>query len=175
MNLNGTKVPLLVPQTPSSTLPLISPPGANLSLNSPRSPLPSASTTYNHDPTLFMCNSGTYNGLGMNLHPNQATGQNLSVATPTNNPYSLYPNNGNSMNNAGGTGKNKSIQFNSSINRFVPSVDTHHNLQNLVALSQMNTGGKTSIETNLLFILYRSFSFVPCLFSSILCFISNGW
>jgi len=74
LNLNGTKVPLLVPSTPSS------PPGTNASLNlqdltSPRSNVPSASatgatTTYNPDPTLFMCNSGQFNGLGLTPTPN---------------------------------------------------------------------------------------------------------
>jgi hypothetical protein len=147
MNLNGNKPPLLPPTTSgnSSNMNLSSQHGSNQSLNiqdqqhtlnSPRPPPPNLNNgTYNNDSSLLMCGTGGYNNSGpspnngggpLTNHHNQNGGLTPSVATPGNNPYppsipSLYANSGSPLSNGG--------------------ADAHHNLQNLVAMSQVNHGG----------------------------------
>jgi CUG-BP- and ETR3-like factor len=149
MNLNGNKPPLLPPPPgTSSNMTLSSQHGSNQSLNiqeqqqqqhtlnSPRPPPPPNpnNSTYNNESSLLMCGTGAYNGGGPSPnntglptnHHNQNGGLTPSVATPGNGPYpptipSLYANNGSPLSNNG--------------------ADAHHNLQNLVAMSQVNNGG----------------------------------
>jgi len=154
MNINGNKPPLLPPPPPpppppgtSSNMTLSSQHGSNQSLNiqeqqqqhtlnSPRPPPPNPNnSTYNNDSSLLICGTGAYNsggpspnnggGLPTNHH-NQNGGLTPSIATPGNGPYpptltSLYANSGSPLSNSG--------------------ADAHHNLQNLVAMSQVNNGG----------------------------------
>jgi CUG-BP- and ETR3-like factor len=146
MNLNGNKPPLLPPPPgTSSNMTLSSQHGSNQSLNiqdqqqhtmnSPRPPPPPNPNngTYNNESSLLMCGTGVYNSGGPSPnnngptnHHNQNGGLTPSVATPANGPYppsipSLYANSGSPLTNGGG--------------------DAHHNLQNLVAMSQVNNTG----------------------------------
>ncbi|CAF1397918.1 unnamed protein product, partial [Adineta ricciae] len=127
MNLNGNKLPILVPSNSSP-----SQHGNNQSVDiqeqqqhtgsSPRSPLSSNSnnTSYNTDSSLLMCGPNGNTPQNTHLNPNS------SLPTTNTAPYlpamsPLYPNNANALSNA--------------------SADAHHNLQNLVAMSQVNNGG----------------------------------
>ncbi|CAF1424011.1 unnamed protein product [Adineta steineri] len=152
MNLNGNKPSLLPPTSgTSSNMNLNSQHDSNQSLNmqdqqqqqqqqhtlnSPRPPPPNPNNgTYNNDSSLLMCGTGAYNSGGPSPnntggpptnHHNQNGGLTPSATTPGNNPYppsmpSLYANNGSTLSNGG--------------------ADAHHNLQNLVAMSQLNNGG----------------------------------
>lgn len=174
MNLNGNKPPLLPPTTSgtSSNMNLSSQHGSNQSLNihdqqqqhtlnSPRPPPPNLNNgNYNNESSLLMCGTGGYNNSGPNPnnggggpltnHHNQNGGLTPSVATPGNNPYppsipSLYANSGSPLSNGGAGNK-----FSLSIKTNSYDLDAHHNLQNLVAMSQVNHGGNSSetIEYN---------------------------
>jgi hypothetical protein len=164
MNLNGNKPSLLPPPGPgaSSNMNLSSQHGSNQSLNvqdqqqhalnSPRPPPPPNPNngTYNNESSLLMCGTGPYNGGGPSpnstggppaTHHNQSGGLTPSVAAPGNNPYpptipSLYTNNGSPLSN-GGAGTASKYFF----QNLVFDLDAHHNLQNLVAMSQVNNGG----------------------------------
>ncbi|CAF1163170.1 unnamed protein product [Adineta steineri] len=143
MNLNPNKLPILVPSNSSSNMTSNSQNGSNQSLNlheqqqpqqqhtlnSPRSPLSSNSnnTSYNTDSSVLMCGLNTNSPQNTHINPNN----NLTstISTSNNNLYPptmppVYANNVNSLANA--------------------SADAHHNLQNLVAMSQVNNGGLLS-------------------------------
>ena len=122
MNLNGAKLPLLVPPNPSSNLTLTSPHGSNQSLNmqeqqqhalnSPRAPVSpgSTATTYNNESTLFMCASGTYNNLVPNpnnigVHHSQSRDAVGHLATPNNSHYPPLYGNGASALPTSGAGR----------------------------------------------------------------------
>ncbi|CAF3870745.1 unnamed protein product [Rotaria sp. Silwood2] len=149
MNLNGNKPPLLAPPPPpgtSSNMTISSQHSSNQSLNiqeqqhtmnSPRPPPPPNPNngTYNNESSSLMCGTSAYNSNGLNpnngngpatnLH-NQNGGLTSSAPTPSNGPYpptmpSIYANSSSPLSNAG--------------------ADAHHNLQNLVAMSQINNGG----------------------------------
>ncbi|CAF0931465.1 unnamed protein product [Rotaria sordida] len=140
MNLNGNKLPILVPSNTSSN----SQHGNNRSLNiqeqqqqltldSPRLPLSSNSnnTSYNNESSLLMCGPNTNGPPNTHLNPNSSLTP--TIATPNNGPYPptmppLYANSPSSLSNA--------------------ATDAHHNLQNLVAMSQMNNGGLLPTATS---------------------------
>ncbi|CAF2249706.1 unnamed protein product [Rotaria magnacalcarata] len=149
MNLNGNKPPLLPPPPPpgtSSNMTLSSQHSSNQSLNvqeqqhtmnSPRPPPTNQNNgSYNNESSSLMCGTSAYNSNGLNPnngngpptnHHNSSGGLTSSATTPNNGPYpptmpSLYANNSSSLSNGGGA-------------------DAHHNLQNLVTLSQINNGG----------------------------------
>jgi CUG-BP- and ETR3-like factor len=157
MSLNGNKPPLLPPPPPpgtTSNMTLNSQHGSNQSLNvqeqqhtlsSPRPPPPNlTNNTYNTESSLLMCGTNAYNSGGPspnngnvppNNHHNQNGGLTPSVAAPGTGPYpptipSLYANSGSPLSNG--------------------CADAHHNLQNLVAMSQVNNGGllPTNIHQN---------------------------
>nr|BAK03068.1 predicted protein [Hordeum vulgare subsp. vulgare] len=148
MNLNGNKPSLLPPpQGPgtSTNMNLSSQHGSSQSINvqdqqhtltSPRAPAANANNgTYSNENSLLMCGAGPYNNGGPSpnnaagpptTHHNQNGALTPAVATPGTNPYttampSLYTNTGNPLTNGG--------------------ADAHHNLQSLVAMSQVNNGG----------------------------------
>jgi CUG-BP- and ETR3-like factor len=111
MNLNTSKLPILIPSNSSSNITSSSQHGSNQSLNIPEQSSRSTllSNSNNNESSLLMC--------GPNTHLNSNSG------LPHNNiPFSpLYANNASPLPNAG--------------------ADAHHNLQNLVAMSQVNNGG----------------------------------
>ncbi|CAF0756169.1 unnamed protein product [Rotaria sp. Silwood1] len=152
MNLNGNKPPLLAPPPPppgtSSNITISSQHSSNQSLNiqeqqqqqhtmnSPRQPPPPPPNpnngTYNNESSSLMCGTSAYNSNGPNpnnsngppTNHNQNGGLTPSAPTPSNGPYppampSIYANSSSPLSNA----------------------DAHHNLQNLVAMSQINNGG----------------------------------
>lgn len=169
MSLNGAKLPLLVPPNSSSNLTLNTPHGSNQSsniqeqqqshpLNSPRTPLSSGSTpaAYNNESALFMCGSGTYNNLvpnpnNLGVHHHSQNGNGTGhLATPNNSHYpstipSLYGNSASALPTSG-AGRWRKMITARWFARF--DSDTHHNLQNLVALSQMNNGGRRNVSND---------------------------
>ena len=200
MSLNGAKLPLLVPPNSSSNLTLNSPHGSNQSsnlqeqqqqqqqqqqqshpLNSPRTPLSSGSTSaaYNNESALFMCGSGAYNNLvpnpnNLGVHHHSQNGNGTGhLATPNNSHYpptipSLYGNSASALPTSG-AGRWRNMTMARWFPRF--DSDTHHNLQNLVALSQMNNGGKRSVSDSVensrhLSSLVSCFSFALVSFSA---------
>ncbi|CAF3390638.1 unnamed protein product [Rotaria sp. Silwood1] len=143
MNLNCNKLPILVPPNTSSNMTSNSQHGNNRSLNiqeqqqltldSPRLPLSSNSnnTSYSNESSLLMCGPNTNGPPNTHLNPNSSLTP--TIATPSNAPYPptmppLYANSPSSLSNA--------------------ATDAHHNLQNLVAMSQMNNGGLLPTATS---------------------------
>jgi hypothetical protein len=115
MNLNANKLPILIPSNSSSNITSSSQHGSNQSLNIPeQSPRSTLpSNSNNSESSLLMC--------GPNTHLNSNNG-----LTHNNTPFPpLYANSASPLPNAG-----------------AGNLDAHHNLQNLVAMSQVNNGGK---------------------------------
>jgi hypothetical protein len=128
-------------------------------LNPSRSSNPNAAT-YNNESSLLMCATGAYNNAGPNPnnaaavggpppnHHTQNGGLTPSVSTPGSGSYppaipSLYANSGNPLSNGGGGGGGNYLPISFSSDRY--DLDAHHNLQNLVAMSQVNSGGKPCV------------------------------
>jgi hypothetical protein len=120
MNLNTNKLPILVPSNSSSN----SQHGSNQSLNIPEQQHTrnANNTSYNNESSLLMCGPNTNSPSNTHLIPN--SGLTSAITTPSNPSYPspLYANTASPLANAG--------------------ADAHHNLQNLVAMSQVNNGGK---------------------------------
>jgi CUG-BP- and ETR3-like factor len=119
MNLNPNKLPILVPSNSSSNITSSSQHGSNQSLNNPEQHTI-------HSPRSSNSNNNDSSLLmcGPNTHLNSNNG-----LTPNNTPYPpLYTNNASSLPNAG--------------------ADAHHNLQNLVAMSQVNNAGLLPTATS---------------------------
>ena len=174
-------LPPLQPPGTSSNMNLSSQHGSNQSLNlqdqqhnhlnPSRSSHPSNpnAVPYNNESSLLMCATGAYNSAGPNPnnaaavggpppnHHTQNGGLTPSVSTPGSGSYppaiaSLYANSSNPLSNGGGGGGNGAGSY---LLVFFASdrydLDAHHNLQNLVAMSQVNNGGKP-----------RVFFLIPC-------------
>lgn len=132
------------------------------SLNSPRSTHPANSnpTAYNNESSLLMCATGAYSSAGpspnnpsappTNHHPANG-GLPSAVSTAGNGSYpaapmaSLYPNSAASPLSNGGAGKRHSFEWTFS-NAYRIIVDALHNLQNLVAMSQVNNTGNDPLN-----------------------------
>ncbi|CAF1595755.1 unnamed protein product [Rotaria magnacalcarata] len=161
MNLNGNKLPILVPPNSSPNMSSNSQHGNNRSLNiqeqqqitldSSRLPLSSNSnnTSYSNESSLLMCGPNANGQPNTHLNPNSSLTP--TIATPSSGSYpptipSLYANSPSSLPNV--------------------ATDAHHNLQNLVAMSQMNNGGllptaTSPVAASAAFPVFPSTSYLP--------------